>query len=370
MLNYEYPPLGGGAANATKYLLREFSGMDDLAIDLVTSSVSSYREEQFSENIRIYFLDIGKDNTSLSYQNIKDLLLYSWEAYCLSWKLRKRKRYDLVHAFFGVPCGYIAMKLDLPYIVSLRGSDVPFYNRRFYWLDKLFFKRLSRKVWSKAENVVALSHDLAQLAARIDPARRITVIRNGIDTVNFYPDRDIRNKENTFNLLFVGRLIERKGVGFLLEAFRDLACRYDNLRLFIAGEGPLMSTYSNYVIRNGLKDKVVFFGRVEHGELNRIYKLASVFILPSLNEALGNVTLEAFASGLPIITTRTGAAELVEENGFIISKASVSDIKKRIVHYLKNPELIELHGARSREIAEFMSWRKTAGRYKEIYEQI
>ena len=60
LLNYEFPPLGGGAGNATYYLLKEFSKFNDLEVDLVTSSIDKNKEEQFADNIKIYYLDIGK----------------------------------------------------------------------------------------------------------------------------------------------------------------------------------------------------------------------------------------------------------------------------------------------------------------------
>ena len=73
MLNYEFPPLGGGAGNATYYLLKEFSKYDDIEIDFVTSSIDEFKEEKFSKNITIYYLDIGKKG-NLHYQSNKNLL--------------------------------------------------------------------------------------------------------------------------------------------------------------------------------------------------------------------------------------------------------------------------------------------------------
>lgn len=139
-LNYEYPPLGGGAGNATWYLLKEYEKMPDLQVTLVTSSTGSFRMERPSDNVTIYYLDIGKRG-SLHYQSSKDLLKYSWKAWLFCRRYLKGNHIDLIHAFFGIPCGLIALLLGKPYIVSLRGSDVPFYNNRFHWLDKLIVLR-------------------------------------------------------------------------------------------------------------------------------------------------------------------------------------------------------------------------------------
>ncbi len=135
ILNYEYPPLGGGAANATYYLLRELARRKDVEVDLITSSVGEHRVEQIDTRIKIHFLDIGKRG-NLHYQSQRELLVYAWKSYQYASRLVRNKRPDIVHAFFGIPSGYVAMQLGLPYIVSLRGSDVPFYNERFELLDK------------------------------------------------------------------------------------------------------------------------------------------------------------------------------------------------------------------------------------------
>src|SRR4030042_97489 len=206
ILNYEYPPLGGGAGNAAFYLLREFSKTPDLEIALVTSSADNrYHLEKLGASIEKHRLPIGKRNLNMHFQTNRELLVYSWKAFWFSKKLIKKQKFDLALAFFGIPCGYIAKKLGLPYVVSLRGSDVPFYNKRFNLLDKIFFRRLSRHIWKEARSVVALSNDLASLAKKSAPDQKISVIYNGINTEEFKPDSEILSREKTFTVLFVGR---------------------------------------------------------------------------------------------------------------------------------------------------------------------
>lgn len=365
-LNYEYPPLGGGAGNATYYLLKEFSQISDLQVDLVTSSIDKSHIEKISDNITIHYLDIHK-NGDMHFQSIKDLLLYSWKAFWYAKKLSKQKDFHLCHAFFGIPCGYLAMKLDLPYIVSLRGSDVPYYNNRFRLLDKFVFRFISKKVWKKSQAVIALSHDLIKLSKKTSAKQEISVVYNGINIHEFYPDSNILEKENSFNILFIGRLIERKGFIYLLQAFQEIAKINKNVRLIVAGDGPLKTFFEDQAKQLSLRDKIDFLGVVKHEQINKIYQKSHVFVLPSLNEALGNVTQEALASGLPIITTRTGAAELMDENGFIIKKESSEDIQNSIQKLIDNPDLRKKMSIKSRELAEKMSWKNVAQKYFEIY---
>lgn len=368
-LNYEFPPLGGGAGNATSYLLREFSKMPDLEVELVTSSTGGFRIEDKYPNVRIHYLDIGKDG-SLHYQSMRDLLTYSFKAYAYAKRLSRKKDFDLCHAFFGIPCGFIAMKLGLPYIVSLRGSDVPFYNRRFLFLDRLLLQRISREVWKKAFRVVALSDDLKRLALKTDPEQEISVIYNGIDSDEFQIDDAAREKEKNVNILFVGRLIERKGLEYLLEAFADIAKDRPEARLVIAGDGPLREKSEEFVRSRSLREKVRFLGIVSHDRIKEVYQRSHIFVLPSLNEALGNVTQEALATGLPIVTTDTGAAEIIEGNGIVIEKRSSVAIRKALEKLLDDPELRKRMSAESRRLAEGMDWKSIAEKYRAIYDSI
>jgi glycosyltransferase involved in cell wall biosynthesis len=366
MLNYEFPPLGGGAGNATYYMLKEFSKYPNLEIDLVTSSVDKFRIEKFSKNIIIHFLDIGKKG-NLHYQSNKDLLTYSWKAYNYSKELIKTKEFDLCHAFFGIPCGYIAMKLkdeyNIPYIVSLRGSDVPFYNKRFYLLDSLVFKRLSKKIWKNAKSVIANSEGLRELALDSNPTQKISIIYNGVDINEFAP---LKNKKIGDKIILVstGRLIKRKGYNYLIKSISELK----NVELNLIGDGNLKD---ELVELSKIEDSSVkFLGKINHEELPKYLQKSNIFILPSLNEGMSNSVLEAMACGLPIITTDTGGSkELIKNNGFIVKQADVNSLKNAIEEYLKNPELIKLHGDNSRKLAEKMSWENVAKEYERGYKK-
>lgn len=366
--NYEYPPLGGGAGNATFYLLKEFSKLPEIEISLITSSIDGqYHLEKVGKNIEIHRLPIGKKNSNMHFQTNRELLVYSWKAFWFYKKLMKKRNFDLALAFFGIPCGYLAKKTGLPYVVSLRGSDVPFYNARFNLLDRIFFRRLSKAIWKEASSVIALSHDLVNLAKKSAPDQKISVIYNGINTQEFYPDAEILGQEKTFNILFVGRLIERKGAIYLLEAFRNISKENANLKLLIAGDGPMREAYEKFSRDNHLEEKISFFGIIGHEKVAELFRKSHVFILPSLNEALGNVTQEALASGLPIITTDTGAAELIKENGFVIKKESAQDIESSLQKIIENRELREKMSQNSHELAQTMSWNNVAQKYLEIF---
>ena len=361
ILNYEFPPLGGGAANATYYLLKELGlRPDDVSATLITSSVHSDRHETFASNIDIHFLDIGK-NGNIHYQSQKDLLTYSWKAYSLARRLHKTQPFDVVHAFFGIPCGFIAMRLGIPYIVSLRGSDVPFYNERFYWQDKLVFKRLSGLIWRKAKHVVANSKGLQELALRSFPKQEVGIIPNGIDLSEF-PETAVISGQKDLHVISTGRLIPRKGYSLLLEALKDLQA----VRVSLIGDGPEKMTLKAQA--DELSIDLTLHGAVEHNQIPSLLTTADLFILPSYNEGMSNAALEAMAAGLPLLLTDVGgSAELITDNGWIIPKGESKPIREIMQHCQANPEALANMGVASRAKAESMSWSQMAAQYLALY---
>lgn len=375
--NYEYPPLGGGAGNATSYILREFSKIQDLEVDLITSSVDSeYHLEKIGDNINIHKISIGKNKSNFHYQSQKDLIVYAWKAYFFAGKLLKQNRYNLTHSFFAVPCGFLSLLIKwqhkIPYIVSLRGADVPGYSERFSFFYK-FLTPVIKLIWKNAASVVANSEGLKKLALKSKPDQKIGVIYNGVDTEEFKPGLIAERQNETFRIICVSRLTGRKGIKYLIQAVSILVKQYPRIKLKIIGEGDVKQNLEALTRELGLEKSVEFAGLVEHGALPAYYARSHIFVLPSLNEGMSNTMLEAAASGLPLVATNTGGSgELVKdgENGFIVEMKNSEDIAEKIKKIITDEKLREKMSQKSREIALRMSWKKVAEDYLKIYKQL
>lgn len=374
-LNYEYPPLGGGAANATAALLDEWQGDSSLEVHLVTSSITDHLEKiQLGNNIFVHRLSIGKNPHNLHHQSIGDLLRYSFRAWWYSRKLLRESAepYQVVLAFFGVPCGVIALLLkwefELPFVLSLRGSDVPGYSQKYTWLYPLI-RPIICLVWKEAKGVVPNSQGLLELAQKTSPQQRFTIIENGVDTKRFFPDAAKRPEQEFIITPGASRVTERKGLNYLIEAVSLLAPKYPELRLKIMGDGNARESLETLVRERGLTQQVTFLGRIPREETAVYYQEASLFVMPSLNEGMSNAMLEALASGLPIISTPTGGAvELIEEgkNGVIIPEKSAQAIAAAIEKFIQNKDFVTMYGTESRLRAERQGWDKVAVNFKEL----
>ncbi|QQS15976.1 MAG: glycosyltransferase [Candidatus Moraniibacteriota bacterium] len=379
--NYEYPPLGGGAGNATEYMLREFAVFSDMEIVLVTSSVDGvHRTEYPAPNIKIERLPVGKKDGArdLHFQSKANLLAYSWKSWMFSRQLLKREQFDCMHAFFSVPSGLVmrllSMEFHLPYIVSLRGSDVPGYSERFKNLY-LFLRPVTRFIWRNAAKVIANSEGLRTLALLTESSRDIAVVRNGVDIKEFFsvPRNYSDGVSEPFQVLAIARLTPRKGLRSLLEAMHLLKnSEKRRFLLDIAGDGHERESLEAFVAEHDLSDRVRFVGRVPHNEVVPLYHRAHVYVLPSLNEGMSNNVLEALACGLPIITTDTGGTrELVEDgvNGCIVRMRDSKHIAEKIAFLASHSDEAKRYGEESRRRAESLGWNEVAKAYRVSYEE-
>ena len=361
MINYEYPPVGGGTANANYYFIRELAKHPEVAVDLVTVHPGpGTRIETFSNRIRLHRIGIRKKD--LHHWSGPEMLSWCLRAHFYIKRLLRENAYDICHCWNGWPPGFFGYlhRKKIPYVVALRGNDVPGYEIRFRLLEKIILKDLSRTIWKNAAVITANSKELARLAQ--DTLRcEIAVIPNGVDTDDFQPKQygEIRLP---LTLISTNRLGQRKGHIHLIHALRKI----EGYRLILVGQGSEMETLKRE--SEGLD--VEFRGYVEHAALNPELHRADIFISTSLVEGMSNATLEAMAAGLPIVSTGVGGVgKMIAGNGVVIRKIADADsIVEALDVYLNNPALIPEHSRRSRRMAEEMSWQSVVERYvREIY---
>lgn len=373
MLDNEFPPLGGGTAVVNQHLLDEMARLPDVHVDLVTSSITrrDYEETRYAERIRVFKVPV--DNRDLHHSTHVELLRYSGRGLLRARRLLRHNRYDLSFAFSGLPAGAVSMALQLdcglPYVVSLQGRDVPGFDLGYPLYAPL--TPVIKLVWRRAAAVVAISSEHRKLALRCMPELDIAVIHNGVDTVAFHPPAAVDTRR-PLTFLCVGRLVERKGHRYLLEAFARLRRRSTvPLRLAFAGQGEIEGALRAQAERLGIAGEVRFLGYVARGDIAAVYREADVFVLASQNEGMSIALLEAMASGLPVIVTRAGGtAELVEDgvNGLIVPWADVAALAAALGRFVDEPSLQREVSAQNRQRAEQFSWPAITRQYLDLCE--
>ena len=369
MLNYEFPPIGGGAANANLYLLKQYAGIEDLQVDVLTSAPKpGFSEEKFADNIKIYKVGIHKKH--LHYWRKPEVIEWLIKAGPVYRKLISQNDYKIAHAFFGFPTGWLCYRNadKLAFMISLRGSDVPGYNVRL-GLDYKILAGLFRRIWSSADMIIANSIGLKNLSCKFMPELDIKVIPNGIDTNKFYPAKTTLIKP--IKLLTVCRLIKRKRIELLIEAILSVKSSGLDVELNIVGDGNLMSELKSLTQKLGIANQVNFFGRIESEQMPDIYRSNNIFVMASQHEGMSNAMLEALACGLPIITTRCeGVEELIDKNGIIVEQADSKSISEAIKKLAADNQQLNQMSLAAVEKAKEYSWDSAAQKYLQLYKEL
>jgi glycosyltransferase involved in cell wall biosynthesis len=278
----------------------------------------------------------------------------------------------VVHAYFAVPTGVVAWLLKAftgaPYLLSLRGGDVPGFLPETLGTFHRLTAPVMKTVYGGAGAIVANSRGLQELAQR-SASQAVHFAPNGIDLDSYYPAPIPRN-DGVYRILFVGRLVEQKGLRYLLEALPTIRSQIDQaVELVVVGDGPAGPTLQQQAAELGLKNVVQFTGWFPRSAMFAQYRNADVFAFPSFEEGMPNVVLEAMASGLPIVTTDIyGNQELVSdsENGYLVPPGDSGALCDALVRLARDASLRSTLGAHSRRRAEDYGWRHTARAYLDL----
>jgi glycosyltransferase involved in cell wall biosynthesis len=199
----------------------------------------------------------------------------------------------------------------------------------------------------------------------VDSSVGVELIPNGVDTDRFQPSASTQ-EDGSLRLLCVARLIERKGQRFLIDAVKKLVENDFDVQLDLIGTGDSEADYQALVKKLDLSDRIRFLGYIPRDQIPQYYSNAQIFILPSYNEGMSVATLEALASGLPVVVTRAGGMdELVDEgvNGVFFDWADTEELVSHLEWLVKHPERRRQMSQASRELAKRFSWDEVANSY-------
>lgn len=374
LINYEYPPLGGGAGNATANIARELATMGNDVVVLTSAFKNLPRHEQVDgfTIIRVPVLRRYMDRCS-PFEMVTFTISATFAAIRLvpSWKP------DASIAFFGIPSAPISWVLKfiyhIPYLVSLRGGDVPGFPLTELATYHLLTRPIIHFFWRHATYVVANSEGLRSIAQGSISNKQIEMIPNGVDTEKFYPAPTNPERSSGLNqvrLLIVGRLVRQKGLDILFKAMTQ----FTSTTLEIVGDGQAKNDLESLATTLNLNSRVHFVNWLVREHLLGHYHSADIFVFPSRAEGMPNVLLEAMASGLPVIATQiAGNEELVQdgETGLLIPVEDVDALSQALSRLIADPALRRRMGAAGRaRVERDYSWRHVAKSYLHLIQEL
>ncbi|MGB6464509.1 MAG: glycosyltransferase family 4 protein [Nitrosotalea sp.] len=293
------------------------------------------------------------------------------------------KKPNILHGHWAFPGGFVAFIMSKifskKFIVSIHGSDIAML-KKFKFLKNIVINSLN-----KSSCVIANSNftknEMMSLGVKSEKIIKINVPPNFVNhtsDANFLGQ--FRNKfvsPDKKIILFVGRLVEVKGIEYLIRALKEIEAI--DPHLIIVGEGILLTQLQNLTRSLGLESKVTFYGGANHEELGWLYDISDVFVLPSVEdskgtiEGLGLVVVEAMESGLPVIGTSLGGIlDTIkhEKTGLLVKQKDPVEIAKAIERVMLDDNLRKKLIKNSKEIVKEFSPEIIAKQYYNIFQKI
>ncbi|MEK7539719.1 MAG: glycosyltransferase family 4 protein [Patescibacteria group bacterium] len=370
MLNYEYPPLGGGGGVATQTLIHSLAAKGT-EVTLVTSSPSTERiEEHPSQHLTIIRLPVaGRQARPVA--SLSSLISYLRAT--IRWgKEQQHPPFSLVHSQFAVPTGiagqHLAQTWNLPHLVTVHGFDIHDPTRaisadRFppvHWVVQ--------RVLGSAQAVTTQSRDIARRTRQgYNLKRDLTIIPLGIPKVNIPLGPKPDTLPDGFVLVGVGRLVTRKGFDIAISALPLLP---DEVKLVIIGDGPEKIDLQKLSEIKGVTSRVHFLGPTFDQEKWNVLAHAQAYVLPSLHEGFSLSTVEAMMMGLPVIASNVGGQTDYLQPGvhaLLIPPSNPEALAAAVTHLMQHPELCSRMKQHNIRLANQLTDEKMAERYQDLY---
>jgi phosphatidylinositol alpha-mannosyltransferase len=354
----------GGVQKHVLALQREFKGLD------INSKILAPRQK----SKEYYGKDVLLLGYSLTVPANASRADFSWGNPFETNRVLRKERFDLLH-FHG-----LSPFLDWQILESAKRQKIPCVftihtnprkstiSQAIPLLPETYFNYIMSSAWG----IICVSNIAAKSVEKFKGPKEI--IPNGVDIEIFRSEGEkvVRFDDGKINVLFVGRLDERKGLMVLLSAWEGVLREAESARLLIVGEGSLEAT-ARKLVKDRKLSGVHFLGAVSDEELPKYYRTAHIFCAPSLGgESFGMVLLEAMACSLPVVASSIeGYTEVLTGTGAdLLFKANdETGLARILTDLIESPELRRKYSRWGQREAEKYSWQKVSRRVLEFYDR-
>lgn len=289
-------------------------------------------------------------------------------------KLHREHRFDAIHAHWIIPQGLVAACFALlnrkapPVLVTSHGGDL-------FALQGALLVGLKRWVLARATRTTVVSRAMRDYAVELGcDTSKIFVQSMGVDLCRTFTPGDPAQERK--GIIFVGRLVEKKGIGYLIEAMGPLVRRFPDLQLTIIGDGPLRQSLTTAVRDTHLDTNIRFLGSLPNVQLPQYLRQSKIAVMPSVvaesgdQEGLGLVAVEAMGCGCAVVASDLAAvrdAIIDGETGLLADPADPLGLAAKIASLLDDDACRERLAENARRYAlEHFDWRHVGDRYAEL----
>ncbi len=335
-INHEYPPVGGGAATVTRELLSRLCARGHRIV-LLTEEVPKGVSDREKPEFQVFRINAGRK--SVSRGSYLEFVRFFIKSLRMLRKIHKEFRPDITFAFFTIPGGLLAMIqkwwYGTPYIVSIRGGDMPgFIIDKKLALIHFLSKPLIKLICKQAALIHTNSERLRELTQKTISDIQVNIIPNGVTFDAKPPIRKLMN--GSLRILFVGRLSRQKNLDTFLLGISILPDHIkEKVKFTIVGEGPEKQRLEKLVKEHDLSDSVYFQTWADRKDLKAIYMAHTFSVIPSLDEGMPNSALESVISGCPVLGSRSGSLAWedsdLKKHWIVDNTLDVTEWKNRLI---------------------------------------
>ena len=368
------------------FTYEQLEKLKNIKIKTIDSPLQPYlTPKQYSEKIEeiiykkhffageVSYNDANKDNAHYSGNMFIEIYRYA----AVAAELAKKEDFDVIHAhdWMTYPAAMaVASITGKPMVVHIHSTE---FDRSGEHVNQPIYD-IERKGFHAAEKVIAVSYFtrntvISRYSVNGD---KVEVVHNGIDrklngnsNVDWALNHTGIEKEEKI-VLFLGRITMQKGPEYFLRAAKKVIDVYDNVKFVMAGSGDLMHKSVEMAVNLGIGNKVLFTGFLRGDDVQKIYQMADLFVMPSVSEPFGLVPLEALNNDVPVIISRQSGVAEVLTHVLKVDFWDVDEIANKIVAVLKYPSLkISLQNHGNYEASK-LTWKNSATKCLEIYKQL
>jgi glycosyltransferase involved in cell wall biosynthesis len=365
MIGWEYPPFKAGGLGTHCYGLTRSLADKNINIDFYMPKT---KKQAISDKKNLIIKEIGETNI-FPYDRPEDNELAGnfFESVYRYNNLIVEKvegKYDLIHChdWLTMKAGIkLKEKLGIPFILSVHSTE---YDRSGWLHPNQWFIDIEREGMEKADRIIAVSHFTKRVIIEkygINP-NKISVIHNAV-----YP---LGEDEKKNIVLFLGRLTIQKGPEFFLRAAKKVLDYNKDTQFIVAGTGDMLPSLIDKAVDLGISNKIMFTGLLTEEEVKHIYRISSVYIMPSVSEPFGITALEAISAGTPTIVSKTAGVAEAFNNCLKVDFWDIDEMANKIISLLKYDPLHKTITQEGIKEINLFTWERVADKTIDVYKGV